>query len=167
MRMKKLVLAAAAIATAASIGLSASPADASTGTNVVQGQIDPPVSVLLTDGYTVSDQSLCRVYLLSTWDTPNYYAAVKVVNAATSTYTADGWDVGCFGWLERSTNGGASWDVISGIHDESNGQSVQTYNYWDGTGYLARACGYQYLYYNNGFGDYGAADGATYCTGSW
>ena len=119
MRMKKLVLAAAAIATAASIGLSASPADASTGTNVVQGQIDPPVSVLLTDGYTVSDQSLCRVYLLRTWDTPNDYAAVKVVNAATSTYTADGWDVGCFGSLERSTNGGASWDVISGIHDES------------------------------------------------
>jgi hypothetical protein len=164
--MKQLALVAAAI-TAATIGLSASPASASTGTNVVEGTTRPPVSVTLSDGVTVADQTLCTVYLVSTWNTPNYYAAAKVVNSATSAYTASGWTVGCFGWLERSTNGGASWDVISGVHDEANGQSVQTYNYWDGSGYLARACGYQYLYFNNGYGDVGAGDGPTYCTGSW
>ena len=157
----------AAAITAATIGLSASPASASTGTNVVEGSTILPVSATLSDGVTVADQSLCTVYLLATWNTPNYYAAAKVVNSATSTYTANGWHVQCYGWLERSTDGGASWDVVSGIHDETNGQSVQTYNYWDGTGDLARVCGYQYLYFNNGYGDVGAGTGPTYCTKSW
>jgi hypothetical protein len=45
----------------------------------------------------------------------------------------------CVGWLERSTDGGHHWSVISGYHvvdynAESTGQ------YWDGPGYLARGC---------------------------
>jgi hypothetical protein len=47
----------------------------------------------------------------------------------------------CMAWLERSINYGASWYVVSGIHD----QLLPPYHgstgyYKDGDGYLARAC---------------------------
>jgi len=47
------------------------------------------------------------------------------------------------GWLERSTDGGKTWSIESGINalnDGSADTSVQTYDYYDGPGYLARAC---------------------------
>jgi hypothetical protein len=47
------------------------------------------------------------------------------------------------GWLERSTDGGASWYRISGIHTLNDGSAdddSQTDSYYDGPGYLARAC---------------------------
>lgn len=50
------------------------------------------------------------------------------------------------GWLERSTNGGATWSTLSGVHSlvPSGGSSDDYYaatdNYYDGPGYLARAC---------------------------
>jgi hypothetical protein len=46
----------------------------------------------------------------------------------------------CDVWLERSTNGGKSWYTISAVHQINPGQQVTTYWYWDGAGYLARAC---------------------------
>lgn len=52
-----------------------------------------------------------------------------------------GWD--CTMWLERSTDGGATWYTVSGYHtvyDLSTEDLDSTYPYWDGPGYLARAC---------------------------
>ncbi|TDT98296.1 beta-lactamase inhibitor (BLIP) [Streptomyces sp. 846.5] len=43
-------------------------------------------------------------------------------------------------WLERSTDGGATWHTVSGVHSLNSGGNVQTYPYYDGPGYLARAC---------------------------
>ncbi|MBF9069076.1 hypothetical protein [Streptacidiphilus fuscans] len=47
------------------------------------------------------------------------------------------------GWLERSTDGGKTWYTVSGVNALNNGSvdsTVQTYDYYDGPGYLARAC---------------------------
>jgi hypothetical protein len=47
------------------------------------------------------------------------------------------------GWLERSTNGGATWSVVSGVHYLNSGNTYTealTDAYYDGPGYLARAC---------------------------
>ena len=48
------------------------------------------------------------------------------------------------GWLERSTDGGKDWQQISGTHALSSTTSSQqeqtTDPYYDGPGYLARAC---------------------------
>ena len=53
-----------------------------------------------------------------------------------------GW--ACTGWLERSTNGGQSWYLVSGYHTIASSASTlhldQTDIYWDGPGYEARAC---------------------------
>jgi hypothetical protein len=47
----------------------------------------------------------------------------------------------CMGWLERSTDGGGSWSVISGYHTvANNGNTQATDPYYDGPGYEARAC---------------------------
>ncbi|WP_427925115.1 hypothetical protein [Streptomyces sp. cg40] len=62
------------------------------------------------------------------------YAHAWIQNGSTG-YSLDG-------WLERSHNGGA-FVRVSGIHalnDGSTDTSVQTYDYYDGPGYLARAC---------------------------
>ena len=49
----------------------------------------------------------------------------------------------CYGWLERSTNGGNSWSLVSGVHLLTP-PFKETYDntglYYDGPGYLARAC---------------------------
>ncbi|TDT98297.1 hypothetical protein EDD99_6524 [Streptomyces sp. 846.5] len=44
------------------------------------------------------------------------------------------------GWLERSTDGGASWYTVSGVHSLSGNSSAETDAYYDGPGYLARSC---------------------------
>jgi len=51
-----------------------------------------------------------------------------------------GWT--CTGWLERSTNGGSSWYQVSGSHPLASlsYSEAWTDNYYDGPGYLARAC---------------------------
>lgn len=47
----------------------------------------------------------------------------------------------CMAWLERSTNYGETWSVISGIHYSlAPPYHGSTGYYWDGDGYLARAC---------------------------
>ena len=43
-------------------------------------------------------------------------------------------------WMERSTDGGQTWSTVSGVHAMSSSGSVTTYAYYDGPGYLARAC---------------------------
>lgn len=43
-------------------------------------------------------------------------------------------------WLERSTDGGQTWSTVSGVHAMSSHDWVSTYSYYDGPGYLARAC---------------------------
>jgi hypothetical protein len=51
----------------------------------------------------------------------------------------------CIGMLERSTDGGAHFTVVSGYHYLASGPTPtvgQTGDYWDGPGYLARACFY-------------------------
>jgi hypothetical protein len=42
--------------------------------------------------------------------------------------------------MERSTDGGQTWSVVSSVHAMSSNGSVSTYAYYDGPGYLARAC---------------------------
>jgi hypothetical protein len=80
-----------------------------------------------------TDYGYCRaeVYVY-----PNSYAQGLFYNDHA------GWD--CTMWLERSTNGGATWFVVSGYHtlrDLSTSADLDsTYEYWDGAGYLARAC---------------------------
>ena len=52
-----------------------------------------------------------------------------------------GWD--CTGWLERSTDDGSNWYKISGYHTTYSTfvkTTDGTAQYWDGPGYLARAC---------------------------
>ena len=48
------------------------------------------------------------------------------------------------GWLERSTDGGKTWTQVSGTHALSStttdSSSAPTDGYYDGPGYLARAC---------------------------
>lgn len=44
------------------------------------------------------------------------------------------------GWLERSTDGGKTWFTVSSVHSLSGNSSVTTYGYYDGPGYLGRAC---------------------------
>ncbi len=49
-------------------------------------------------------------------------------------------------WLERSTDGGADWSQVSGTHELTSSTSeafqpgTATGGYYDGPGYLARAC---------------------------
>lgn len=151
MRRIKLALAIGA-GTAALVAMTGTAASASTGTNVVQGTAWP----------IVAGAGHCEIQLLGTWNTPDYYAAARITDNNVNTGAVID---NCYGWLERSTDGGKSWDVVSGVHDESGGQSVTTYNYWDGDGDLARACGWQYYYYPSaGIGPY---DSDTVCTGSW
>lgn len=54
----------------------------------------------------------------------------------------------CWGWLERSTDGGHTWTTISGGHHGA-GVFAQTYYYYDGVGYLARVCVGDLLYDNS------------------
>ncbi|WP_427925116.1 hypothetical protein [Streptomyces sp. cg40] len=64
---------------------------------------------------------------------PAYAAAV--IDNDTSGYSLKG-------WLERSHNGGA-FERVSSVHylNDGNGENyVQTYGYYDGPGYMARAC---------------------------
>jgi hypothetical protein len=54
-----------------------------------------------------------------------------------------GWN--CTMTLERSTNNGKTWSVLGSpttVYDLASGKAdlVKTYEYWDGPGYLARAC---------------------------
>jgi hypothetical protein len=76
----------------------------------------------------------CRaeVYLYS-----NNYAQARYYNDHA------GWD--CTMWLERSTNNGATWSMQAGAGATLKNLSgkadlAKTYEYWDGPGYLARAC---------------------------
>lgn len=90
----------------------------------------------------------------STWqevqqDTASGYCRAEVEFYGTTSYAQAlfynykaGWD--CTMWLERSTNNGASWYLISGYHTlrdiAPDADLDSTYPYWDGPGYLARAC---------------------------
>ena len=120
--LKKIVFRAACLigAVGTAVVLVALPAQASTGTQV-------PVGSASGEG--------CTFTLLGTWNTPNYWTAARIT-------AASGIFGECEGWLERSTNGGASYSIVSSIHTEQAGQSVTTYNYWDGNGDLSRACGF-------------------------
>jgi len=59
---------------------------------------------------------------------------------AQATFTVLNGAYNCLGWLERSTNGGHSWSVVSAIHWMAEGDTPYTTWYWDGPGYLARSC---------------------------
>lgn len=54
--------------------------------------------------------------------------------------TAAGGEI-CDGWLIRSSDGGATWTTVSGHHNVyTPGGSDYTGWYWDGPGYLTKAC---------------------------
>lgn len=55
----------------------------------------------------------------------------------------------CKGWLQRSTDGGAHWSTISGVHSGYGGVLAYTDYYYDGVGYLARVCVGDLLYDNS------------------
>lgn len=67
----------------------------------------------------------------------------------------------CDGWLMRSTDNGASWQQLSGVHSLNSNpdqtESATTYNYYDGPGYLAKAC-FQYTSWSGA---------AVHCTNPW
>jgi hypothetical protein len=77
------------------------------------------------------------------------YAQVSLTYTPTA-YYAYGWfsdyqaGWSCTGWLERSTNFGSTWSEVSGNHEvysvPGETSHAQTGNYYDGNGYLARAC---------------------------
>jgi hypothetical protein len=47
----------------------------------------------------------------------------------------------CEGWLERSTDGGHNWNMLGDLHfTTGRGTSDATGWYYDGPGYMARAC---------------------------
>jgi hypothetical protein len=125
MRMKRNAARMAVVAVAAAVAVFASqaPVLASTGTLVAKGSWD---------------WGPCHVKLLASWDGHgNDYAAAYIADDGSW-----GYNNGCVGWLERSTDGGNTWSRVSGEHDLYGGESVTTYNYWDGAGYLARGAGY-------------------------
>ncbi|WP_143079084.1 hypothetical protein [Streptomyces monashensis] len=65
----------------------------------------------------------------------NYYAQAGVYQS-----TRDS-GYGCEGWLQRSTDGGATWSTISGkTFTTGPGDQEFTGWYYDGPGYKARAC---------------------------
>ncbi len=121
---RRLLAATAAITTVAVLGLGdAGIANASTGNQVVVSSFS---------------SGACNLQLLGTWDGHgNDYAAARISSSA-----GDPFD--CSAVLQRSTDGGQTWTDVSGWHDVSNGQSVTTYNYWDGAGYLCRVYGYSH-----------------------
>jgi hypothetical protein len=85
-----------------------------------------------------SASGACNLQLLATWDGHgNDYAAARISSPAGDPF-------GCSAVLQRSTDGGRTWTNVSSWHDVSNGQSVTTYNYWDGAGYLCRVYGYSF-----------------------
>lgn len=80
-----------------------------------------------------TDSGYCRAYVLVDPESP--YAYGLFVNHD-SGFT-------CTGWLERSTNNGSTWSLVSGTHavaSTSGDRFGSTGDYWDGIGYLARAC---------------------------
>jgi hypothetical protein len=79
------------------------------------------------------------------WDTSNgYCSAMAQIDystlMATGTFenASSGWS--CTSWLERSSDEGASWSTVSGVHDVAQNTTVTTDAYGDGTGLLVRAC---------------------------
>ena len=52
----------------------------------------------------------------------------------------------CMGWMERSTDNGKSWALVSGYHFDGDNATGWYYN---GGSYLARACVGDFLYANS------------------
>jgi hypothetical protein len=67
---------------------------------------------------------------------PDNYVRAHVSNAHA------GWS--CTGWLERTTDWGLHWYRASGYHTVASQAGdinyAETGDYWNGAGYLARAC---------------------------
>lgn len=83
---------------------------------------------------STASSGACNLQLLASWDGHgNDYAAARITG--TSPY------FDCNGVLQRSTDGGRTWTDVSSVHSVIDGQSVTTYNYWDGAGYLCRVYG--------------------------
>lgn len=121
-KLARRILAITAPIAAASMMLvgTSGAANASTGNQVVVGSN--------ADGY-------CTLLLLGTWDGyGDDYAAAEIIDN-------NPW-FSCSGVLQRSSDGGQTWTDVSDWHYLSPGQSVTTYNYWDGDGYLCRVYGY-------------------------
>ncbi|MBF9069071.1 hypothetical protein [Streptacidiphilus fuscans] len=87
------------------------------------------------DQPTAAGDGFAAVY----WTTSTKTApasAFAVIDNAHSGYNLNG-------WLERSTDGGRTWYTVSGVDSVNYPNAdvtIQTYNYYDGPGYLARAC---------------------------
>lgn len=91
----------------------------------------------------------CRAWIDTTLN-----SAGSVVAYAEFDDLDPGWT--CEGWLERSTDGGKHWYIISGYHLLDSVPVVEsdsTGTYYDGVGYLARAC-FQFTF----------SGAATHCT---
>ncbi|WP_426507216.1 hypothetical protein ACPPVO_53795 [Dactylosporangium sp. McL0621] len=82
-------------------------------------------------------------------DTSTGYCQAEVkLDLGTTTYVYGSFvnqhaGLSCIGWLDRSTDGGSYWYTISGYHTVGSYSTAQydaTGDYWDGIGYLARAC---------------------------
>ncbi len=135
MRIRKLLKPLAAAAAAISVTFAAaSTAHADT---VVNGGWYSDVTQTTTSGYGEAQVAWVD-------STGNYYVGDKntpafvegVFEDVDTSFTLNA-------WVERSTDGGATWSYLSGIHalsSSSSPQNIWTYPYYDGPGYLARAC---------------------------
>jgi hypothetical protein len=122
---RRMLIITAPIAAASVMVLGTSvAANASTGNQVVVASATSP-------------WGSCTLQLLGTWDGyGDDYAAARIID------NSSWWE--CDGVLQRSTDGGQTWTDVSGYHQLGPGQSVTTYNYWDGDGYLCRVWGLDY-----------------------
>ena len=103
----------------------------------VEGSAQASTGNQVPRGYASADYGACGYTLLLTWDGHGNDFAAAMITSNVNTGT-----IQCAGVLERSTNGGATWSQVSSVHVEDFGESVTTYNYWDGAGYLARVHGW-------------------------
>lgn len=132
-RIVKLAIAAACTVGIA-MGASGTSAEAATASsvpyvaNVIQGTADG-------EGIAVVSWTNAAETEGPTTKTSSTYAMATIIN--------DYSGFALNGWLERSTNGGNTWSNVSSVHAFNNGSvysAVNTYAYYDGPGYLARAC---------------------------
>jgi hypothetical protein len=129
LRVVKLAIVAACTIGIA-LGSAGTSAKAATATPGVSASVSQTTAVGVATG---------TVY----WTTQSESIDLSIKTSSTyayATFYADYTGFTMDAWIERSTDGGQSWSTVSSVHAMGSDDFVSTYAYYDGPGYLARAC---------------------------